>query len=173
MYSLASSFSGLVSGLILGAVGSLLPTDLRIALASLLAVGAVILGTVEFIGYRLRLLQCDHETPQQWVNLGPFLWAIRNGLTLGCGATSRIGFWLWYTIPFGAFLIAQPELSAILYGTYGIIRGMAVWGIILSLHRYPEADYEVWLTRQVHAARRIAAGQLLLLGITLVIAVGF
>jgi hypothetical protein len=51
--------------------------------------------------------------------------------------------------------------------------GMAVWGIILSLHRYPEADYEVWLTHQVHTARRIAAGQLLLLGITLVIVVGF
>src|SRR3712207_8459275 len=37
---------------------------------------------------------------------------------------SRIGFWLWYAIPLGAFLVGDPWLGAVVYGTYGFVRGL-------------------------------------------------
>ena len=157
--------------MLLGVVGSLVPLDLRIALASLLALLAIILGGVELSGHRIKLIQCSSETPQLWLNQGPLQWAARNGLVLGCGATRRLGFWLWYTIPAGAFLIANPVLSMVIYGTYGIVRGAAVW-VLLALARRHDPDFGDWLVRHWETARLITAGQLLLLGITVTIAVG-
>ena len=94
VYSLSSALAGLVTGAVLGAVGSLLPLDLRLAAGSILAVAAIAVGGLEFLGRRIQPLQFDCETPQRWVHKRPLKWATRNGLTLGFGATSRIGFWL-------------------------------------------------------------------------------
>lgn len=171
-FSLASSLAGLITGAALGAVGGLLSLNLRAAIASVLALIAIVLGGFELSGSQFRLPQCDRETPQRWVHTGPLRWAVRNGLALGFGATSRIGFWLWYAIPLGALLFARPDLGAVIYGTYSLTRGMAVWVIILGVYRLVGPNYPDWLIGRAKAAHLLAAGQLLLLGVAGAVAVG-
>jgi hypothetical protein len=171
VYSLSSALAGLVTGAVLGAVGSLLPLDFRLASASILAVAAIAVGSLEFFGRRVQPLQVDCETPQRWVHTGPLRWATRNGLALGFGATSRIGFWLWYVVPLGAFLVGDPKLGAAIYGTYGLIRGLGAVFILLGMLRL-KADISDWLIERYAAARILAAGQLVFLGVATAVVVG-
>jgi len=171
LYSLSTAFAGLVSGGLLGLAGSFVPLNARVAAATLLGLVAVVAAALELSGRRLHLLQCNRETPQSWVHKGPAKWAIQNGLALGCGATSRIGFWLWYSVPLGAFLLASPLAGAAIYGLYGATRGMAVWAIVLGLAP-KHANWDAWLLRHKETAGVLAAGQLLLLGLAVVIAIG-
>lgn len=53
VYSLSSILSGFAAGILLGAVGSLLPREPRLASASLLAVLAILIGVFEFHGGRV------------------------------------------------------------------------------------------------------------------------
>jgi hypothetical protein len=131
---------------------------MRVSLASIFALASIIIAIVELNGRRIRLLQCSRETPKYWLEHGPLKWAIRNGLALGCGATFRIGFWLWYVIPVSAFLIANPLLGMILYGTYAITRGLGVWVLILILVPKLGQDFGEWLIGYQETARRITAG---------------
>lgn len=172
VYSLASSIAGIGSGIALGMMGSFVGLDVRVAVASLLTLVAIGLGSVELLDRRVQPLQCNHETPQQWVDEGPFRWAIKNGLTLGCGATSRIEFWLWYVIPFGALLVATPLGGAAIYGVYGFLRGVAVWAIIAGLHLRRNKEGAAWLLRYTSIARTIAAGQLLFVGAVVAVVIG-
>ena len=171
VYSLSSALAGLVAGAVLGAVGSLLPLDFRLAAGSILAVAAIALGGLESLGRRIQPLQFDCETPQRWVRKGPLRWATRNGLTLGFGATSRIGFWLWYAVPLGAFLVGDAGFGAVIYGTYGLVRGLAAVFILLLMLRL-KTDVSDWLIRRYGTARILAAGQLTLLGVAAAIVVG-
>ncbi len=163
--------AGLVTGAVLGALGSLLPLDFRLAAGSILAVVAIAVGGLEFFGRRVRLPQFDCETPQRWVHRGPLRWATQNGLTLGFGATSRIGFWLWYVVPLGAFLLGDPRLGAIVYGTYGLVRALGAVLIFLGILRF-KVDVSDWLIERYGAARLLAAGQLIFVGVALTIVVG-
>ncbi len=171
VYSLSSALAGLITGAVLGAVGSLLPLDFRLGAGSILAVIAIAVGGLEFFGRRVQLPQFDCETPQRWVHRGPLRWATRNGLTLGFGATSRIGFWLWYVVPLGAFLLGDPRLGAIIYGTYGLVRALGAVFILLGMLRF-KVDISDWLIERYGAARVLAAGQLVFLGVALTIVVG-
>ncbi len=171
VYSLSSALAGLVAGAILGAIGSLLSLESRLAAASLLGVLAILVGVLELNGRRIQLLQCNRETSPQWLDPGPLRWAIKNGLALGFGATSRIGFWLWYAVPAGAFFAGAPELGAIVYGTYGLVRGMGVWGILLG-HYTASFDVSDWLFEHMKTARVLAAGQLVFLGVVVAIVMG-
>ncbi|MGH3089787.1 MAG: hypothetical protein ACRDSJ_21115, partial [Rubrobacteraceae bacterium] len=155
----------------LGAVGALLTFEFRLAVASLLGMAAVFVGILELSGRRVQLLQCNSETSPQWLDLGPLRWAIKNGLALGFGATSRIGFWLWYAVPAGSLLAGTPELGAIVYGTYGFARGMGAWGILLG-HYTASFDVSDWLFEHMKTAKRLAAGQLVFLGVVIVIIMG-
>ena len=171
VYSLSSAFAGLAAGAILGALGSLLPLDFRLAAASILAIAAVAVGGLEVFGRRIQPLQSDCETPQRWVHRGPLAWAIQNGLTLGFGAASRIGFWLWYAIPLGAFLVGDPAFGAVIYGTYGLIRALGAVFILLGIFRF-KVDISDWLIARYDTARVLAAGQLVFLGVASAIVVG-
>ncbi|MCB9010027.1 MAG: hypothetical protein H6656_22090 [Ardenticatenaceae bacterium] len=171
LYSFAATLAGLVSGGLLGLAGHFVPLTVRIAAASLLGLVAITVALLELNGRPIRPLQCNRETPQNWVHKGPTRWAIQNGLALGCGATNRIGFWLWYAVPTGAFLFASPWAGAAIYGVYSTTRGMAVWAIILGLARRRE-NWDEWLLKRKETARIVAAAQLLFLGIAVVIAVG-
>jgi hypothetical protein len=171
VYSLSSALSGLVTGAILGAVGGLFPLDFRLAMGSILALVAMAVGSLEFFGRRVQPPQFDLETPQRWVHKGPLRWAARNGLTLGFGATRRIGFWLWYVVPLGAFLVGHWELGAAIYGTYGLIRGLGAVLILLVMFS-SRADISDWLIEQYRAARILAAGHLVFLGVATAIVVG-
>jgi hypothetical protein len=171
LFSLASALAGLISGVLLGAIGSLLAEDLRVATASLFAIFAIVIGGVELAGWRMHPFQCNHETPRAWVMEGPYTWAIKNGLTLGSGALSRLGFWLWYTVPLGALLIGNPFFGGAIYGTYGLIRGAAVWPILLSLYWRRDQD-RAWLLDYIDAAQTIAAAQLVVVGLSVAVAIG-
>jgi hypothetical protein len=116
-------------------------------------------------------LQFDCETPQRWINKGAWRWATRNGLTLGFGATSRIGFWLWYVIPLGAFLLGDPLASAVIYGTYGLVRALGAVVILLGMIRL-KTDISDRLVAEYDTARVLTAGQLVLLGVATAIVVG-
>ena len=171
VYSLSSAVAGLVTGAVLGAVGSLLPLDARLAIGSILAVVAIGVGGLEFFGRRVQPPQFDCETPQRWMHRGPLRWAIRNGLTLGFGATSRIGFWLWYVIPLGAFLVGDSIFGAIIYGAYGLIRALGATVIVLGMIRL-KTDISDWLIERYGEARLLAAGQLVFLGVATAVVVG-
>lgn len=114
LYSLSSSLAGITTGLLFGASRALLSPALRVALASSLAIIGVILGGFELSGRRLRPFQLDRETPHRWLDAGPVWWAIRNGVALGSGVTTRIGFWLWYAVPIASFLIGRLEFGMLI-----------------------------------------------------------
>ena len=171
VYTLASVAAGLVAGAALGIVGGLLPLHIRLAVGSILAIAAIAVGSLELFGRRMQPLQFDCETPQRWINKGAWRWATRNGLTLGFGATSRIGFWLWYAIPLGAFLIGDPLASAVIYGTYGLVRALGAVVILLGMIRL-KSDISDRLVAEYDTARVLTAGQLVLLGVATAIVVG-
>ena len=171
VYALASTVAGLVAGAFLGIVGGLLPLDIRLAVGSILAIAAIAVGSFELFGRRMQPLQFDCETPQRWVNKGAWRWATRNGLTLGFGATSRIGFWMWYAIPLGAFLFGNPVAGAVIYGAYGLARALGAVVIILGMMRLDE-DISDRVMDGYDTARILAAGQLVFLGVATVIVVG-
>ena len=171
VYALASTMAGLVTGAALGAVGAHLPLDIRLAVGSVLALAAIAIGSLELFGRRMQPLQFDCETPQRWVNRGALRWATRNGLTLGFGATSRIGFWLWYVIPLGAFLVGDVGAGAAIYGTYGLVRALGAPMILLGMAQL-ETDISDRLIEGYSTARVLAAGQLVFLGVATAIVVG-
>ena len=171
VYSLSSALAGLVAGAVLGVLGGLLPIGFRLAVGSILAVVAIAVSGLELLGHRIQPPQFDCETPQRWVHKGPLRWATQNGLALGFGATSRIGFWLWYAIPLGAFLFGDLWLGAVVYGTYGLIRGLGAVVILLVMLGL-KVDISDWLIRRYGAARVLATGQLILLGVSTSIVVG-
>ncbi len=172
VYALSSALAGLGTGAALGAAGCLVPLDSRIAAGSVLAVAAIAAGGLGLFGYRVPLAQLDCETPQRWVHKGPLAWAVQNGLVLGFGATSRIGFSLWYAVPVGTLVLGSPTLGAAAYGAYGLVRGLAAPVILLVIIR-SKRDVSGWLIKHNKAAQVLTAGQLLFLGVVTAIVVGF
>jgi hypothetical protein len=170
-YSVSSALAGLTAGALLGAAGGLISPDTRFALGSILALVAITAGVLEVVSGRLRPPQLDCETPQRWMHKGPLRWAVQNGLALGFGATSRIGFFLWYVVPLGALLSGAPVFGAAIYGTYGFVRAVAAPLLLISSMSY-EADISDWLISHHKGARALAAGQLIFLGVAVAVSVG-
>lgn len=173
-YSLAATFAATAAGALLGALGSSVPQDGRAAAASVVAVLAVAVGTVDLNSRRLPVLQCDRETSQRGMRTGPIRWAMRNGVALGIGATSRVGFWLWYLVPVGALLEGNPVPGGLIFGVYGFVRGWSVWLLALGLlDRVAGGDPALWLLTRYGTARFLTSSHLLLVGVAVVVAVGF
>jgi len=172
VFSLSTTLAGIVSGLVFSFVGSVVPIDIRLAFASLLSLVGIVIASLELGGRRLQLLQCNRETPQNWVHKGPIHWAIQNGLALGSGFANRLGFWLWYVIPAGAFFVGIPLYGAILYGVYGFVRGVMVWVLIYGPAKKYGEEFGDRLIGYNRVARLITTGQLLLLGIVTAVVVG-
>lgn len=167
--AVASTAGGLLMGSLLGALGSLLPPEIRLACASVLGAAAVLIAAVA----RGRgVLHCDRETPQRWVHLGPLRWATRNGFVLGIGATTRIAFWLWYAVPLAAVLFADPLLGAIVYGTYGGVRGLVPYAIMRRALRVPRWDYAAFLMGHRRVAGIVTTAHLLVVGLVVSLFVG-
>jgi hypothetical protein len=173
IFSLASVFGSAAAGAVLGALGSHIATEQRIIVATIFAPLALIVGTIELFADRAPVLQCNRETPQRWVHGGALRWAVQNGLVLGVGATSRIGFWLWYVVPVGAFAIGEASLSAALYGAYGFVRGVSLWPILLASRWASEGtSVTAWLLQRYKVARLLTSLQLVAIGAMVSIAVG-
>jgi hypothetical protein len=170
VYALSATTSAVVFGALLGLVGSILPLGVRVGLGSLFAVGAVIIGFTHFSGWRLRVAQCDRETPHRWLYGSPFRWALWNGAALGVGVTSRIGFWLWYVIPIAATSSGSPMIGALIYGSFGFVRGWAVWMVLIAFMRLD--DPAVWLIQRYQRARLLTAGILVMTGLAATIVLG-
>lgn len=173
LFSVSASLAGMVTGAVLGAAGTVISLEVRVAVASLLALATVFVGSLELLGIRVYLPQFDRETPQSWLHKGALTWALLNGISLGVGATSRIGFWLWYVVPLGAFLFADPVLGATIYGVYSVTRGAAVWVLILGARSgLLREDWGDRFVLRIPTAQVVAAGQLIFVGLTLTIALG-
>lgn len=153
-----------MTGAALGQLGGLLASDDRAALATLLAVAGTVLALGDIIGTRWAVpLQCDRETPQRWMDAGALKWAARNGIALGAGLGSRIGFAIWYVIPLAAMLSGEALYGAAIYGTYGFARGLGAPLILLAAARrgvQPTAD---WLLSTRPLARHLSGLVLLAL----------
>lgn len=132
-FPVCAALGGAIVGIALGEAGRYVPSGSRAGIATLLAVAGLVIGMTEVLGHRVRPLECSRETPRRWVSQGSVAWASKNGLTLGSGMASRVGFWMWYAVPAGALLFASPRLGAVLYGTYGLTRGLGPWGSCSSL----------------------------------------
>jgi hypothetical protein len=98
-------------------------------------------------------------------------WGAKNGLTLGCGAFSRVGFWLWYAVPAGALLTATPVLGALLYGTYGLVRGLGPWGLVYASRLRGWDELRIELVAGGDLARAASALALTVLAVATIVAV--
>lgn len=167
LFALSSAVGGLAAGIILGTLGSALPAQMRIALGFVFALAATALALTELTGHRVAIAQCSRETPQRWVHAGASRWAVLNGLALGCGATSRLGFWSWYAIPASSILLGDLWLGAVVFGAYGLSRGLGAWILLIWSSLSPTTKFDDiarLLLQRYPAARQVMAWHLLLLG---------
>lgn len=119
-FSLSGAVVGAIAGAALGAAAMMAPALVAVGWLGLALLGLGLM--VELLGYPLPLLNRDAETPRRWVEDGWFAWAIKNGAALGFGATTRLGFPVWYAIPMVCLVGASPFTGALIWGLYGGLR---------------------------------------------------
>lgn len=171
MFTTATAVTGILAGAGLAVLGSHLPSSTRAGLATVIAVVGGGLALVQLTGRPLAPLQCDRLTPKRWARQSALGWALRNGASLGLGAFTRIGFWLWYAVPAAAFLSGRPLVGALVYGTYGLVRGLGVWAMIAAW-QWRRVETGEWLVGQSARARTLAAAALAALAAFVFVAVG-
>jgi hypothetical protein len=104
-------------GAVLGVAGSLLSDDLRAAIV-VTAVAALAVGAL-----RSEVpWQRNVETPRAWLEFHSWQTVVRNGSALGTGFATRLGFWLWYLVPLGAFAVGGAAAGAFIYMSYAAAR---------------------------------------------------
>jgi hypothetical protein len=74
-------------------------------------------------------------------------------------------------IPLGAFLLGDPLASAVIYGTYGLVRALGAVVILLGMIRL-KTDILDRIIDGYDTARVLTAGQLVFLGVATAIVVG-
>ncbi len=133
--SLLLMLSGLsiaaVIGAIVGSVGWILGEELRQILALLAAVAITLASLRQPIPFQL-----NRETNPLWGMLGDNRTVVFNGLMLGTGFATRLGYWLWYVVPIGVLAVGDPVLGALLWATYAGTR----LGLSVSLFAWGESD---------------------------------
>jgi hypothetical protein len=153
-------------GTILGAAGWMLAGDLR-ALIVLAAVAAVLLGALR----SPTPWQRNAETPRAWLELQSWQTAVRNGVALGTGSATRIGFWLWYLVPIGAFAVGSPAGGALIYGAYATARlGTSVGLGVVSITTNSARPAELALTAGEPIRRALASLFFFSCGVALAVA---
>lgn len=134
IFTASALVSSLAAGATLGLAGSLLAGQTRSTLVFVLAPLGLLLAAVDMLASGLPVLQVDRETRRSPASTGTARAAWGNGIALGLGATSRIGFWLWYVVPVAAFLSGDPLVGALLFGAYGLTRGVAPWLLLGAMY---------------------------------------
>lgn len=167
----SGSAAGVLAGAALGLVGSSISVEASAGMITGLSVVGLGIGSVELMGRRVRLLENDRETPRAWLADTPLIWALKTGAALGVGATTRIGFPLWYAIPLGAALSGSVVVGAAIYGTYALVRSGTAIGLLLGLGARGE-NGALRLVRAAKVARRVSAGQLAMMSATACISIG-
>lgn len=159
VFVLAAVAAAAFTGGVLGAAGSLVPERVRPALGVVAAVAAVGLGTAVLFGRSWSLPQLDVETPLRWAHDHPLRWAAKNGAALGFAGGTRIGFPLFYAVPISSLLSGDVVIGAMLYGTYGLTRGLIPVGVALATRRRNDSRrvVESFLAARPRVARHAAA----------------
>jgi hypothetical protein len=148
--------SGLAVGLSLGELGSRFGAATRVPLAGWLAVAALVVGLLEARGSIGQPIQLSVESPRRWSSFGPILWPLANGAILGIGFATRIGFWLWWIVPFSALLSGSPQHGALVYGCYALARSASA-GVVMMLPRLsPRPDWGKELIAWRRPATRVS-----------------
>jgi hypothetical protein len=118
--------SALLGGL-LGALGAALSASTRHWLVFGVSLLGTAFGGAELLGRRVWLLQRDHETNQSWMRFGATVNSAANGVAIGLGFSTRIGYWLWYVLPVVAVFYGSWQIGILLFVVYSSIRaGIAV-----------------------------------------------
>ncbi|TML59859.1 MAG: hypothetical protein E6G22_12355 [Actinobacteria bacterium] len=102
---------------VIAAAGAAFPSVSRglfAAAASLALIAAAARGP--------RPWQRDAETPTEWLEREGLTVAVRNGLALGAGFLTRVGFWIWWVLPVLAFESGSVQAGAIVGAAYGAAR---------------------------------------------------
>ncbi len=173
VFVLSGTAAGAAAGALLGWAGEQIAEEVRVVTASVLGVAAVGMGVVELRGRRASALQCDRETPRAWMRRGAVAWAACNGAALGIGATSRLGFALWYVLPATALLYADPLLGAIVFGAYGLVRTLSAYGFVLLARAKGDYEHAVDAVLALRGpVRAVCAWQMVALGIMGCVVVG-
>jgi hypothetical protein len=124
-FVVGSLAAGAASGFALGWLGSTVPFQIRSAASAAFALVAAAIGLVELLGRRrVRVLQRNHETNRQWLYVSPVLGAMATGAVIGAGVFTRIGYWLWYVVPIGCWVVGSPMIGAAVFGTYAFTRAV-------------------------------------------------
>jgi hypothetical protein len=71
---------------------------------------------------RSRPWQRDAETPTQWLEHAGLRVAVWNGLALGAGFFTRLGFWIWWALPVLVFESGSVSAGAVVGAAYGAVR---------------------------------------------------
>ena len=172
-FTLAATSAGIATGALFGLAGGLVPIGFRVGAATLLACVALVVGGCGVIGIYVRLLQYNRETPRRWVQEGQLRWAMKNGVALGIGMTSRIGFSLWYIVPVASFLWGEPVLGAIIYGLYSFVRSAASFPLLIWSHfARDDSDLGSRLLLRKTPVRRFTDGLLIVNALLVIIWVG-
>jgi hypothetical protein len=88
---------------------------------------AVLLGLI-----KLRPPQFDRETLARWLEFRDGRSALMNGLELGSGVLTRLGYWLWYLIPLGCIATSNWAVGAMIWATYSLIRLITSAGLAIA-----------------------------------------
>lgn len=172
VFVITATAVGAAFGSALGVIGSLLQPQVRASMVVALGLLGAGLGALEVSRGRLAPPQCSRETPQLWLDNGALVWSARNGATLGAGFATRLGFWLWFAVPIGALLSADAILGAVLYGTYGFVRGSLAPLLLCAEQLRGNRGIDALamsMLRRAPVARRLAAAELLAIGIAAVL----
>lgn len=109
-----------LAGATLGTLGQLLGMPVRAV------VGVVaMLGIAGVAVFRPLPWQFDRETSLNWLLFQDWRTAAYNAASLSLGFTTRIGFWMFFLVPVGAFISGHALTGALIYSTYATTRALA------------------------------------------------
>jgi hypothetical protein len=167
---LSGTAGGALAGAVLGLLGAVIPGGDRAAIGVVLALALVVFPAVR----PKWLPQLDRETEQGLLSRGPYQWALLNGLLLGLGFTTRIGYWTWYVIPVAGLISGSPLVAAVICASYSLCRMGFITALALRMHQEPtgmgELSLRVLALRPT--ARRISRPVTAVLAIALTLWIG-
>lgn len=130
-FTAAAALAGASTGAALGKLGGQFSNQQRAAFTTAICAGALVLAALDLLGRPVRVPGRSRETPRGWMQLNPITAAVLNGTTLGTGWSTRIGFWLWFAVPLGSLLSGSVIGGIVVYGAYGLTRGLGPWLLLL------------------------------------------